>query len=213
MSDPVKPTRRERAQKTRQKMLRAAHELFCERGYTGTRMADVAELAGVAVQTVYFTFHTKAELLQACYERAVLGEEDPVPPPMQPWHAALMEARTGAEALRWFAQGNGAILARAGVLDDVVRSARHEPEAVAIRAHSEQLRRDGYRRIVEHLGSAFGLREGVSPEAGTDVMLTLGGGSVYRTLVVDYGWSDAAYIEWLALSLVDALLGPGLISE
>ena len=31
------------------------------------RMTDIAAEAGVAVQTVYFTFHTKAELLQACY--------------------------------------------------------------------------------------------------------------------------------------------------
>jgi Bacterial regulatory proteins, tetR family len=42
--------------------VRAAHALFVERGYTGTRMADVGEAAGVAVQMVYFRFHTKAEL-------------------------------------------------------------------------------------------------------------------------------------------------------
>jgi AcrR family transcriptional regulator len=30
-------------------------------------MTDIAAEAGVAVRTVYFTFYTKAELLQACY--------------------------------------------------------------------------------------------------------------------------------------------------
>lgn len=74
-----------------------------------------------------------------------------------------METEAGAEALEWFAQGNGAIVARAGVLDNVVRSTRHEPEAVAIRAHSEQLRRDGYRRIVDHLHSTFGCEKASAP--------------------------------------------------
>jgi AcrR family transcriptional regulator len=68
-------------------MIRAAHATFVIRGYTGTRMTDVAVASGVAVQTVYFRFHTKAELLQACYEDAVLGE-DRLPPPQQPWHRA-----------------------------------------------------------------------------------------------------------------------------
>ena len=43
--------------------MRAAIEVFTESGYVGARMSDIADRAGVAVQTVYFTFHTKAELL------------------------------------------------------------------------------------------------------------------------------------------------------
>src|SRR6516225_6294752 len=123
------PSRRERARATRLRIIRAAHRLFVERGYAGTRMADVAEEAGVAVQSVYFTFHTKVELLQACYELAVLGEDDPRPPPAQPWYAAMLEAADGPAALRRFAEGNSAIAARVALLDDVVRSAAHEPDA------------------------------------------------------------------------------------
>lgn len=206
VTKPVKPTRRDQAHATRQRMLRAAHELFCERGYTGTRMADIAERAGVAVQTVYFVFHTKAELLRACYTHAVLGEPDPMPPEDQPWHAALLASVTGPEALRWFAKGNGAIVARVGMLDEVARAATHEPDAAAIRAHSEELRRAGYGAIVEHLAAAFGLRDGLDLNSATDVMLTLGGPAIYRSLVVDYGWTPEAYVDWVAAALVDALL-------
>ncbi len=200
------PTRRERARATRARILGAAHDLFVERGYTGARMTDVADRAGVAVQTVYFTFHTKAELLQACYERAVLGEDDPTPPALQPWYAEMLAAATGPEAVRRFAAGNGAIAARVAVLDDVVRSATHEPDAVAIRERSEQLRRDGYRAVVEHLETRFGLRDGLDANAATDLLLTLGGGAVYRSLVVDFGWSHDAFIEWLSGALGDLLL-------
>ena len=212
VSEPVKPTRRERAEATRNRVIVAAHELFCERGYTGTRMADVAGRAGVAVQTVYFIFHTKAELLRACYTRAVMGSADPRPPERQPWYAEVMAARSGHEALRWFATGNGEIAARVGVLDDVVRSALHEPDAVAVRAHSEQLRRDGYHRIAVSLQERFGLRDGLDAERATDIMLALGGTGIYRPLVVDYGWTLDEYIGWLAHAFAEQLLPAAQVS-
>jgi AcrR family transcriptional regulator len=188
-------------------MLAAAHGLFVEHGYAGTRMTDVADAAGVAVQTVYFTFHTKAELLQACFDRAVLGEDDPRPPPQQPWYAEMLAAPTGAEALRHFAGGNGSIAARVARLAGVVASAKHEPEAVAVHERSETLRRDGYQDVVEQLAARFGLRAGVDVDAATDILLTLGGHAVYASLVVDYGWSQEAYVDWLSEVLAGTLLG------
>ena len=59
---------------TRLRITKAAYTLFCERGFSGTTMADVAQAAGVAVQTDYFVFHTKGELLSRTYDFAVLGE-------------------------------------------------------------------------------------------------------------------------------------------
>lgn len=204
--NPKSTTRRERARKTRIRILRAAHELFCERGYTGTRMTDVAAKARVAVQTVYFTFHTKAELLQNCYDHAVLGEDDPLPPQRQPWYGAMLAATTGEESVRLFVEGNGSIVARVGVLDDVVRSAAHEPDAVAVRARSEDLRREGYGEVVEHLAEKFGLREDVDVATATDLLLTLAGPAVYRDLVIDYAWPHDKYVAWLSDTLSEALL-------
>jgi AcrR family transcriptional regulator len=200
------PSRRDRAQATRLRMLRAAHELFCEHGYAGTRMTDVAEAAGVAVQTVYFTFHTKAELLQACYERGVLGEEDPLPPPRQPWYLAMLEATTADECIRLFVAGNGSIVERVAVLDEVVRSATHEPDAVAVRTRSEGLRREGYGDVIQHIATTFGLRKGLDAHSATDVLLTLAGPAVYRTLVVDYDWPHEKYVDWLSNTLAQELV-------
>ena len=45
--------RTEQATATRRAVLRAARELFAERGYAGTSIAAVAAHAGVAVDTVY----------------------------------------------------------------------------------------------------------------------------------------------------------------
>ncbi|HUO48175.1 MAG TPA: hypothetical protein VMU09_05015, partial [Acidimicrobiales bacterium] len=170
---------------------------------------DVAEEAGVAVQSVYFTFHTKVELLQACYELAVMGEEDPLPPPEQPWFKAIFEAPTGPEALAHFAGGFGQIAARVAVLDDVVRAAMHEPEAVAVRANSEALRRDGYRAVAASLAGRFGLRAGLDVDRATDLLLVLAGSATYRQLVVDYGWDRDGFLAWLTASLAELVLAAG----
>jgi AcrR family transcriptional regulator len=171
-------------------------------------MADVAEAADVAVQTVYFRFHTKAELLQACYERAVLGEQDPAPPMEQPWFHRFLAATSGRAAVRAFAEGNTTIVARVGQLDDIVRSAIHESDAVEVRTNTEALRRDGYRRIVDNLKDRFGLRPGLEPERATDLLLTYGGAAVWRSLVVDYGWTNDEFAEWLTDTLCSQLLPP-----
>src|SRR5688572_9667490 len=56
--------RRQKALETRWRILDAAHAEFTVHGYHDTTMAAVAERAGVAVQTVYLGFGTKAGLLE-----------------------------------------------------------------------------------------------------------------------------------------------------
>ena len=204
--NPDRPSRRARARATRLRMIHAAQKIFTGHGYAGARMIDIAAEAGVAVQTVYFTFHTKAELLQACYELAVLGEDDPRPPSAQPWYSAMLEASDGRAAIGHFAEGNSAIAARVALLDDVVRSAAHEPDAAQVRAHNEQLRRDGYAHLASHLADRFGLPAGLNPADAVDIMLTLAGPATYRSLVADYGWRHDRFIDWLAATLSRQLL-------
>lgn len=205
---PPRQPRRDRAQATRLRIIQAARLRFATHGYTGSRMSDIADDAAVAVQTVYFVFHTKAELLHACYESAVLGETDPVQPQQRPWHAAVMASTDAAAMWRHFAVGNSQIVARVAVLDDVVRSAGHEPEATAVRARHEALRREGYARIIAHAGARFGLKPPLDDERATDLLLTLGGTAVYRALVLDYGWPHDAFVNWLAQTLDDQLSAP-----
>lgn len=200
-------SRRARAEHTRLTIIRAAHAAFVERGYTGTRMTDVATTAGVAVQTVYFVFHTKPELLAACYDHAVLGEADPKPPPEQPWYAAILAASSADESVAHFVAGNTAICERVAVLDDTVRAAVHEPEATAVHQRSQRLRREGYRVLVAHWRTTFGLRPELTEATANDLLLMLSGPANYRELVVENGWSADDYRSWLHSELL-ALLAP-----
>jgi AcrR family transcriptional regulator len=53
------------AAQTRERLLRAAADVFAERGYDGTRVADIAAAAGVSNGAMYAHFGSKAELLVA----------------------------------------------------------------------------------------------------------------------------------------------------
>ena len=135
----ARPSRRDRAQATRLRITKAAYNLFCERGYAGTTMDDIAVAAGVAVQTVYFTFHTKSELLSRAYDFAVLGEGDPLPPEEQAWFARMIDEPDLIPSLRHVVEGIGEILRRATPLDTVVRAeAGSDPDTARVRALHER---------------------------------------------------------------------------
>jgi AcrR family transcriptional regulator len=51
------------AAETRERLLRAAADAFAERGYDGTRVADIAAAAGVSSGAMYAHFASKADLL------------------------------------------------------------------------------------------------------------------------------------------------------
>jgi AcrR family transcriptional regulator len=53
------------AAETRVRLLQAAAEVFAERGYEGTRVADIAAAAGVSNGALYAHFGSKAELMVA----------------------------------------------------------------------------------------------------------------------------------------------------
>jgi TetR/AcrR family fatty acid metabolism transcriptional regulator len=56
-----------RSARTRERILDAATFVFARRGFHGTRVADIADHAGIAYGLVYHHFHNKEEILAAIY--------------------------------------------------------------------------------------------------------------------------------------------------
>src|SRR4051794_38742894 len=85
------PLRAEQAQRTRAAVLDAAARCFLDKGYAATTMKDVAAEAGVSVQTV-FGQGSKASLLLACVDRAVVGDVEQAPLAQRELFVRLVEA-------------------------------------------------------------------------------------------------------------------------
>jgi AcrR family transcriptional regulator len=58
---------------TRGRLLDAAAEVFCERGYQGTTVAEVARRAGLTTGAIYANFRDKADLLLQAIDRDSAG--------------------------------------------------------------------------------------------------------------------------------------------
>jgi AcrR family transcriptional regulator len=213
MADVKGGTRREKARATRAAIIRAAHAEFVERGFAGATIAAVAKRSKVATQTVYFVFHTKAELISAVIDAAVIGEEE-VPPELTGWWRAMEEEPDPAKALRIFVRGAAPAYERAAAISEVLRAAAlTDDEVRRTHEHHEGLRRSGYRLVVEGLEAKGALRRGLDTETATDVLLTVYGDSTYHLLRTEQGWSHVQVVDWLADVVPDLLLDRGPVSR
>ena len=202
----VKPSRREKSAATRAKILTAAHEEFCERGFHGATVTSIAKRAGVAPQTIYFVFRTKAVLISAVIDRQVMGEE-PTPPQETVWWREMHQATDAAGALRAFVAGVVPVFARAAMISEVLTAAAlTDDELRATYDGHERLRREGYAEVVDVLAAKGSLRPGLGREQAVDVLLTVLGDRAYVDLTRDHGWSDDQLLAWLQDALPRLLL-------
>jgi AcrR family transcriptional regulator len=204
----AKPSRRERAAETRRTMLDAAIACFTADGYDGTTMAKIAEQAGVAVQTLYFTFHTKAQLLKETLDRAVLGDGPPIPPPQTQWYQAMRAQQAIRPALQHLVGGVSQILQRVAPLRPVFEAAAAEPGVTEVWANAEQLRLDGYRAIVELLAGKQPLRPGHTLDSATDVLFVLLGPDTFRAFTHGRRWPLDQWKAWVITALEHDLFTP-----
>lgn len=203
----VKVSRREKAEATRRTIVRAAHAEFVEQGFHGATVTAIAKRAGVAPQTIYFVFSNKSALISAAIDTAVMGEDAPTEPQMMPWFGAMLAEPDAAESLRIFVRGSAEIFARAAGLAEVLRAAALTDEEVR-RTHlaHERLREAGFRQVIDMLATKGQLREGLTPESATDVLLTVLGDSTYHLLTTERGWSHEQVVDWWVGTLPTLLL-------
>ena len=88
----------------REAILRAAIDVFADRGYFNAQVADVARAAGVAAGTVYLYFKSKDDLLVSIFERSMRDG-------LEAGRRAVADLHDPAERLRRLARGH---LARLG---------------------------------------------------------------------------------------------------
>jgi AcrR family transcriptional regulator len=187
-------------------MLDAAIRCFTTAGYGGTTMATIAAEPGVAVQTLYFTFHTKSELLQQTFDRAVLGDV-PVPPHETDWYRSMEAERKLRPALHHLVSGVTAILERFAPLRSVFDEARADEVVHEVWQRGEQLRLEGYRQIVEILAKKRPLRVEYDVEGATDVLFVLLGPDTFRAFIEGRRWSIERWQTWVVATIGRELFG------
>ena len=203
-----KQTRQEKTQDTRSRMLQAARRLFAQRGYAATPMTLIAEKAGVAVQTIYFTFGNKHEILAELLDISVAGDEEPVPTLERPWAKAVIEEPDPHVQLRLQTAGAREIYERAvDVLEVLRNAATSDPRMMHLwRLNCEQ-RRAVQARFIEALGEKAAVRPSVAK--AVDIAFVVLGPESYQNLVATCRWTPAEWAEFAYRTLDAQLLGYG----
>jgi AcrR family transcriptional regulator len=194
------PLRRERAEDTRRRITTAGLELFAERGYQATTVAAIAEAAGVAVQTVYATFGSKAGVLKALLTEM---EHDAHAPS---WAQRIDAAAEPADKLRAFAGWTTSILSVSRRAITAAQHAGGDPGIAELKAEGDRRRRAALERLLAALDTEGALRPGLDRRRATDQAWVLTSVEVYLAATNGCGWSDADYTRWLGDLLVDQLL-------
>ncbi|WP_440899787.1 TetR/AcrR family transcriptional regulator [Actinosynnema sp.] len=194
------PLREEAAARTRERVLRAAAELFAEGGYARTSVAAIARAAGVAVNTVYTSVGGKSALLLAMVDDRVADEA------VRATTAALTSATSAAEVLRLVARGTSVTRDRRELTLSVLLDNRdaHPDVAEAARVAEAEVRAR-FAEAADRMLELGGLREGVGGEELRRALWFYFGFPAWRVVRAEgLSWDDGA--AWLCGQASDSLL-------
>jgi len=197
--------RREQAIRTRDRMLDAALALFMEQGYDDTTIQQVAAAAGVAIQTVYFTFGNKARLLSQVQDRVVLGNAPSEQWAEQPWAAELRSETDPRKLLDLFVEVDSQIKRR--VSPFIARLGAALPNDTSQAAGRDARRDVFFGTVIDRLLQLGALRSGLSRDRALDILRVVNSLEAYVELTDRRGWSDDEWRAWLGRVLRAELLG------
>lgn len=193
--------RQRQAEETRRRILTATRELFASRGYAGTTLEAIAEIAEVSPKTVSAVFGSKrailAELINpdafSAHVQQLLNELRATPEPSKRLVLVAQITRRAYEPLVTELE----LLRTAGAV---------APELADLARQIGARRRQNQARLIAYLNERQALHYDLSTEEATDVLWALTSYDLYRMLVVEQGWSPERYEAWLAQLLIQHLL-------
>ena len=196
------PRRQQAAAATREAIIEAAQELFACQGYARTTVAQIAEAARVAANTVYTSVGGKPQLLAAITEGGT-GDPD-----VAETLTAVARTTDPAEVIRLTAAGTRRVNERrAKAVAVLLDSAQADPAAAETLRVTVCRYRDALEILARRLED-LGAVEPPDLNRAADVFWYLFGWMSWRILITDLQWSWDEAEQWLARQGIDALLKP-----
>jgi AcrR family transcriptional regulator len=194
------------AERTRAAVVAAATRCFVEHGYARTTMRDIAQTAGVALQTV-FAQGSKASLLLAAVDRGLVGDDEQAPLLQRDLFRRLFAADDLDEKLAVFREITRVYVPQTGPIMQAFAAAAAMDDEIAV-AYAEYSRRR-YQDSRGMLG-AFEpwLRPDLDVDRATEIFWAVFSHETAAALIGGRGWSIVQYADWLADTLERLLLGP-----
>ncbi|WP_216905759.1 TetR/AcrR family transcriptional regulator [Nocardia noduli] len=207
MSEPlyVSPLRARQAAATRRMVIDTAAQLFATQGYGPTSLRQIAQTAGVSLETVRAQGR-KRSLLASSVRVLSFGRDVDEPVLAAPEADDLRKASTPDE----FAQAAARLLTglasrTVGVWRAFVSAAADDPEVDAELSQVQASVRANVGSAVEMLSGRGWLRSDIEPDELAVSLWLLVSIENYDKLTGRLGWSPRRYEQWLTRALSDLL--------
>jgi len=196
--------RQAEAERTKERILAAARELFAREGFDKATIGGVAELAGVSAPSVYALYRSKEGVLRELIQGAAFGPE---------YQALVDRVLTDAEpieALRIAARITRVVCEAERATIGLIRGAALlSPALKALEQEGERIRYERQVALVQRLFDGGIVRPELSFDTARDILWSLTSRELYRMMVIERGWSPEAYEQWLAEALTQLLAREG----
>jgi len=198
-------TRDEQAARTRARILDAASQLFLERGYARTTMKDVADLAGVARDTVHAVFGSKVRVLTALIDVRLVPDSSVANATQRPDAQAVRDEVDQRVQIELFATFIAGLSTQLRPIFEILRTASAvEPEAAAVFEEMDRYRMKNMQTYARWIAARGPLR--VSTRRAGETIWALASPDVGRMLCDELGWTQKQHASWLAGTLARTLL-------
>lgn len=192
------PRRAEQASATRRSVLAAARELFVQRGYLATTVAEIAARADVAVDTVYATVGRKPVLLRELVETSLSGTDSAIPAAERDYVIRIRAASSAAEKIAIYADAITSIQQRLAPVFVALRDAAlRDPDCAALWAEIAGRRAVNMREFAANLRATGELRADLSDDEVADIVWSMNAVEYWLLLVDGRGWTPARFGTWL----------------
>jgi AcrR family transcriptional regulator len=210
----VSALRSQQARATQRTIVAAATELFLRQGYSATTIDAIAERAGVGRKTVFSSVGGKGALLTLAWDRALVGDDEPVPMAERPAVQAMLAESDPVRLIRMWVDLQLDVGGRAAPLGAVILAAADvDAEASAL---LDVVRREsmvGATAFVRHLAGIGGLRADLDVERAADSCWALLNSLLLPLLMEGRRWSRHDYGDWLVRIVSATLLEPTVASR
>jgi AcrR family transcriptional regulator len=191
--------RQRQAQATREAVAGAARRLFADQGYSTTSIEAISEAAEIPVPTIYSAFGNKPAILEEVRRLWIAGTD------VENLHRQALGTPELQTRLRLAASWTRRQFELGYEVIAMYQEAARADRRVAAVWRQVMSRREA--AVNELLGSLTGrLRPGLKVGEALDLYVAWTLPEVYRTLVLERGWSPKTYENWLAELLIREFL-------
>ncbi|MEU7144756.1 helix-turn-helix domain-containing protein [Nocardia sp. NPDC046473] len=197
--------REEAARRTRDIVVRAAAEVFAERGYAGATIDQIATCASVSRPTV-FAAGNKAQLFALAHQFVA---DDSGATEAGSTIAEILTIADPRLLLEQFAANTAAVMRRVRPLQVVLeQAAGTDPDLADLLQSTQRNLLETAGCVVAAIEATGSLRQSIQAEAATDVLWLQLQHTNYQRLVDERGWRHQDFEHWHATAMITTLLEP-----